>query len=245
LRILKVLKATRFSCAESRFTHHDPLEDTERTVRRAYEDECESFTHHDPLEDTERLDPGLRAIFELQVSPITIRLRILKGENSFAGASRTVPVSPITIRLRILKERHSHRGEFCGLCFTHHDPLEDTESPRRRLLRQRRAVSPITIRLRILKGEAAKAAYAEGQPRFTHHDPLEDTERRRSEFCSLLITQVSPITIRLRILKANTNATLVFSSSSFTHHDPLEDTESAGELFACDQWGWFHPSRSA
>ena len=61
------------------------------------------------------------------VSPITIRLRILKEIAQRLGVP-IEQVSPITIRLRILKVLRSlfivrvHR-----LSFTHHDPLEDTE----------------------------------------------------------------------------------------------------------------------
>ena len=62
-----------------RFTHHDPLEDTESVAKlRVLYIILMSFTHHDPLEDTERRRGG--RIGELTVvSPITIRLRILKG----------------------------------------------------------------------------------------------------------------------------------------------------------------------
>ncbi len=67
---------------DSRFTHHDPFEDTERG--REPLAGCHSefgFTHHDPFEDTEsKLHhpyPGVGA-----VSPITIRSRILKGDEA-------------------------------------------------------------------------------------------------------------------------------------------------------------------
>jgi len=64
------------------------------------------------------------------------------------------------------------------LCsFTHHDPLEDTES------------KILGRELWVLRG-------------FTHHDPLEDTERHRSNGAPNESSGVSPITIRLRILKA-------------------------------------------
>jgi len=60
------------------------------------------------------------------VSPITIRLRILKEEfqSKQFGAGA---VSPITIRLRILKADISACLSLSRACFTHHDPLEDTE----------------------------------------------------------------------------------------------------------------------
>jgi len=54
LRILKVNPGGVGHGWIKRFTHHDPLEDTERM--RAYKDDRGElgFTHHDPLEDTER-----------------------------------------------------------------------------------------------------------------------------------------------------------------------------------------------
>jgi len=39
--------------SRSRFTHHDPLEDTERQRFSAEALAAIRFTHHDPLEDTE------------------------------------------------------------------------------------------------------------------------------------------------------------------------------------------------
>ena len=60
------------------FTHHDPLEDTESLWRVAAHSGANSFTHHDPLEDTERNNCGQQASTSDRVSPITIRLRILK-----------------------------------------------------------------------------------------------------------------------------------------------------------------------
>ena len=64
-------------------------------------------------------------------------------------------------------------------CFTHHDPLEDTESPQGR-------------------GDL------QGGDRFTHHDPLEDTESA-TQVCAAELCKVSPITIRLRILKVTSH----------------------------------------
>jgi len=105
-------------------------------------------------------------------------LRILKDYARLELTERK-RVSPITIRLRILKDPRALAWlEGRGLSFTHHDPLEDTESERFQA-----------------RGHCAL-------PGFTHHDPLEDTEREMPSI-NLGTTQiVSPITIRLRILKA-------------------------------------------
>jgi len=51
--------------------------------------ETDSFTHHDPLEDTERHDSDLLLVITSLVSPITIRLRILKGNTR--GLAPTPP----------------------------------------------------------------------------------------------------------------------------------------------------------
>ena len=89
-----------------------------------------------------------------EVSPITIRLRILKvAELGTSGKSPRV--SPITIRLRILKATPRSTNITETASFTHHDPLEDTE------------------RLCWIGGRFS------GGKSFTHHDPLEDTERRQ------------------------------------------------------------------
>jgi len=61
------------------FTHHDPLEDTESSVSGFETKPHECFTHHDPLEDTERQAMCASAGILSGVSPITIRLRILKA----------------------------------------------------------------------------------------------------------------------------------------------------------------------
>jgi len=106
--------------------------------------------------------------------------------------------------------------------FTHHDPLEDTESadPREKNLREYNLVSPITIRLRILKGVCALLRGAHGA--------------------------VSPITIRLRILKVRRRFTISSPQFiSFTHHDPLEDTERSSGRGYHSVAVSFHPSRSA
>ena len=84
------------------------------------------FTHHDPLEDTESVLKMTDEVVEI-VSPITIRLRILKARGQRSFKKQINKVSPITIRLRILKV------------------IRWMTSARLRL------VSPITIRLRILK----------------------------------------------------------------------------------------------
>ena len=68
-----------------------------------------------------------------------------------------------------------------GSGFTHHDPLEDTERAQKQPLCLRHALG------------------------FTHHDPLEDTESEHKCHVGVLVFQVSPITIRLRILKASGN----------------------------------------
>ena len=61
------------------FTHHDPLEDTE-SARPDCADTPggAGFTHHDPLEDTESYPLTADHLRGRMVSPITIRLRILK-----------------------------------------------------------------------------------------------------------------------------------------------------------------------
>ena len=84
------------------FTHHDPLEDTERCYPVLSRFFVVGFTHHDPLEDTERFLLHRQSRRRRLVSPITIRLRILKvfHRNVFFCSPL---VSPITIRLRILK----------------------------------------------------------------------------------------------------------------------------------------------
>jgi len=54
LRILKVLYRTKLRSPFLSFTHHDPLEDTERyRLCSRKEMTVVGFTHHDPLEDTE------------------------------------------------------------------------------------------------------------------------------------------------------------------------------------------------
>jgi len=72
----------RAGLRRTRFTHHDPLEDTERTCNPRAPMPQPRFTHHDPLEDTESPATLLSPLPALRVSPITIRLRILKVEAS-------------------------------------------------------------------------------------------------------------------------------------------------------------------
>ena len=209
------------------FTHHDPLEDTERNVTvGVYLYIVHSFTHHDPLEDTERWVRGRTPTATPRVSPITIRLRILKAggagtarrgpgrfthhdpledtERSFTFNARRVQwrlVSPITIRLRILKATNEPTLVERCLGFTHHDPLEDTER---------------SCQIAVRPWSSAC---------FTHHDPLEDTERLVRWPFNFPDGAVSPITIRLRILKGNGKVGQGGRHTGFTHHDPLEDTE--------------------
>ncbi len=84
------------------FTHYDPFEDTERQPGHRCPLRYFGFTHYDPFEDTES-----------------------GGEQPQYG--RVVRVSPITIRLRILKgfSLISFSASFAR--FTHYDPFEDTE----------------------------------------------------------------------------------------------------------------------
>ena len=85
------------------------------------------FTHVDPFEDTERSPATAPVPNQPQVSPTSIRSRILKGSNPGATASLLAS-------------------------FTHVDPFEDTESWRDDALEESRPqVSPTSIRSRILK----------------------------------------------------------------------------------------------
>ena len=61
------------------------------------------------------------------VSPTTIRSRILKDDEEAAGLS-AIEVSPTTIRSRILKVWVEVLDEAGMIGFTHNDPFEDTES---------------------------------------------------------------------------------------------------------------------
>ena len=84
------------------FTHHDPFEDTESGDHQPPGRFVVCFTHHDPFEDT---------------------------ESSRRRRGRTLSeVSPTTIRLRILKDWVRLAPAPTGISFTHHDPFEDTES---------------------------------------------------------------------------------------------------------------------
>ena len=129
-------------------------------------------------------------------------------------------------------------------CFTHHDPLEDTES-------HCGCVSVVTPErfthhdpLEDTERSNFSNPHKQEETSFTHHDPLEDTERqcRRSH---PRLHAVSPITIRLRILKEVDAGLLAGSANGFTHHDPLEDTESGVADGGAAGAVVFHPSRSA
>jgi len=62
------------------FTHVDPFEDTERWPEEyVLEHGCPGFTHVDPFEDTESLPRGGDRLAADEVSPTSIRSRILKG----------------------------------------------------------------------------------------------------------------------------------------------------------------------
>ncbi len=63
-----------------------------------------------------------------KVSPITIRLRILKEVLLEFTQHPVNLVSPITIRLRILKAAWKVQKRALTDGFTHYDPFEDTES---------------------------------------------------------------------------------------------------------------------
>ena len=60
------------------FTHVDPFEDTERTPTEYAQAIHKSFTHVDPFEDTESI--RVRSVYDgpQEVSPTSIRSRILK-----------------------------------------------------------------------------------------------------------------------------------------------------------------------
>jgi len=111
------------------------------------------FTHHDPLEDTER---------ELHLLP-EIRAAWL--------------VSPITIRLRILKVLDDYGVGLMRLCFTHHDPLEDTESVLAIIFHHYLPRFTHHDPLEDTESTMARRKRRTRRGRFTHHDPLEDTER--------------------------------------------------------------------
>ena len=90
-----------------------------------------SFTHHDPLEDTEREVPSVNLGPSQVVSPITIRLRILK-ESALPMAVKPPSISfthhdPLEDTESVNRDARSCKR----VSFTHHDPLEDTESAAR------------------------------------------------------------------------------------------------------------------
>ncbi len=113
-----------------------------------------------------------------QVSPTSIRSRILKVYAREAYGVAPFEVSPTSIRSRILKEHRGHAPATPWTGFTHVDPFEDTESRDvARQIHEATRVSPTSIRSRILKGGRCEphGGSSEG---FTHVDPFEDTESR-------------------------------------------------------------------
>ncbi len=112
----------------ARFTHVDPFEDTESSGSSTYGMLGHpSFTHVDPFEDTERRLHQCIVVLLGQVSPTSIRSRILKGHTR-PLLSRAVIVSPTSIRSRILKGIPRTMVMAVSTSFTHVDPFEDTES---------------------------------------------------------------------------------------------------------------------
>jgi len=103
-RILKGWpRAPQEGCSFQRFTHVDPFEDTERaTAGMATAAAMSRFTHVDPFEDTESAHRHL-----------AVRI----GED----------VSPTSIRSRILKDLARPARALASRRFTHVDPFEDTE----------------------------------------------------------------------------------------------------------------------
>jgi len=86
-----------------RFTHVDPFEDTERKLRVHEAQGGGRFTHVDPFEDTERTYYCIYACRDHNVSPTSIRSRILRAMNKKRPSRGHLPVSPTSIRSRILK----------------------------------------------------------------------------------------------------------------------------------------------
>ncbi len=187
-RILKGTVTPRNWAARSGFTPHDPTEDTESTIQKCRGHPCwHCFTPHDPTEDTESIigkrldlirwsftphDPTedtesqiYLAVLELgrEVSPPTIRQRILKGNRInliVILASGFTPHDPT-------EDTESYRyitGKYADIIrFTPHDPTEDTErfnNGNDRPLTGR--VSPPTIRQRILKERCLRWASLSG-----------------------------------------------------------------------------------
>ena len=114
------------NCASVCFTHVDPFEDTESHARIAEGIQERRFTHVDPFEDTERAPQDQQAQQNEQVSPTSIRSRILKGyarRPRSAYAFRFTHVDPFedTERFASTWWRSAWRR------FTHVDPFEDTE----------------------------------------------------------------------------------------------------------------------
>ena len=133
------------------FTQFDPFEDTERRRSSLSCRVLFRFTQFDPFEDTERQCRAEGNHAPKEVSPNSIRSRILKDP------PRQIKmwfcnVSPNSIRSRILKDWMSPLPQRGQTCFTQFDPFEDTErwsdwfAPITTQI-----VSPNSIRSRILK----------------------------------------------------------------------------------------------
>ncbi len=103
-RILKVSTLQPRRWSHRGFTHVDPFEDTERYLRLIEKTpHIFGFTHVDPFEDTESCRNRALVHWCIEVSPTSIRSRILKVEQLLDKVERL-------------------------LGFTHVDPFEDTES---------------------------------------------------------------------------------------------------------------------
>jgi len=160
------------------FTHVDPFEDTERRANERYRrNKRKSFTHVDPFEDTESFCYGHDDVF-CDVSPTSIRSRILKGCVYSRCMAAADDVSPTSIRSRILKVYYPY-GSYLDA-----ESVSPT-SIRSRILKvlitkdaiiATKIVSPTSIRSRILK-DVWPLWIPSSTFCFTHVDPFEDTER--------------------------------------------------------------------
>ncbi len=101
-RILKDGRWRWTGIACSGFTHVDPFEDTESSVNLRAASALRCFTHVDPFEDTERWAADALGPAGADVSPTSIRSRILKGCKTKTNI-KVCSVSPTSIRSRILK----------------------------------------------------------------------------------------------------------------------------------------------
>ncbi len=112
------------------------------------------------------------------------------------------------------------------LCFTPHDPTEDTES-------DQKAWASLTFQASFTPHDPTEdteswtvtTALTSRSTGFTPHDPTEDTERSVYIAMGVVIAGVSPPTIRQRILKALRASRMWQCVIGFTPHDPTEDTE--------------------